>query len=48
MSKRRKRMKIIKIKIKLIRPVALSRATHWYTNEPGDDTFIDLINVVST
>ena len=26
----------------------LSRATHWYTNEPGDDTVIDLINVVST
>ena len=26
----------------------LSRATHWYKNEPGDDTFIDLINVVST
>ena len=26
----------------------LSRATHWYTNEPGDDTVIDLINVLST
>ena len=26
----------------------LSRATHWYTNEPVDDTVIDLINVVST
>ena len=26
----------------------LSRATHWYTNEPGYDTVIDLINLVST
>ena len=25
----------------------LSRETHWYTNETGDDTVIYLINVVS-